>query len=182
MIKNASELYDWQMAIKAATGRDDVACLIGAWMAGVPSSSVAMRVLADYVAAGKTKDTALTLVRSLFYGPGAILGSVLGNVVWGDDLYTLEQACPGGLTLEQAMRILKDADRELWERVTQGGELQRNLVAQQANATARENLGRDVINAGKYVLAGLEGATGLWTAVRWGIAVGIAYSLSRLWR
>lgn len=182
MIKNASELYDWQMAIKAATGRDDVACVIGAWMAGVPSSSTVDRVAADYRAVIASEVNVANLVRNLFYSPGTALGSLVGNLTYGDEIYTIEQACPGGLTVAQALRVLKDADADLWERVTQSGELQRARVAEQANATARENLGRDVIDATKYVLSGLDRATGLWTAVRWGVAAGVLYGVSRLWR
>lgn len=179
MIKNASELYDWQQRIKAATGRDDVSCVIGAWMAGIPSASTVDRVAADYRTMVRDEASIKNLLHNLWYSPGTALGSLLGNAVYGDDLYTLEDACPSGLTLDQALRILRDSDRDLWTQVTGVGEIQRAKVAEQANETARENLGRDVLDAGRYVFDGLDRLTGLVTAAKVGIGLGIAYVVTR---
>jgi len=178
-IKNASELYEWQQQIKAATGRDDVSCVIGAWMAGIPSASTLDRVAADYRTVVRDEVSIKNLLHNLFYSPGTALGSLIGNKVYGDDLYTLEDACASGLGLDAALSLLKDADADLWRRVTQTGELQRAEVAHQANATARENLGRDVLDAGKYVFDGLDQLTGLVTAAKVGIGLGIAWLFTR---
>jgi len=188
-IKSAAELLDWQEAIKAATGRQDVACVIGAWMAGLPSASMADRIVSDIAALNaenKPKgyvDWALSQAGKLFVYPIAIVASAAGNVAYGDKLYTIEDACPNGPSVSDALGILKDADKDLWIGATKTGELQRTAVAMQANQTARENLGKDLIDAAKYASTSLDSLTGgLVTVAKWGLVLWGLSKILSVWR
>lgn len=189
VIKNADELFEWQQAIRAATGRQDVADVIGAWMAGLPSASMVDRIKSDLQALNAENkpsgyvDWALSQLGKALIYPIALLGSAAGNVGYAGKIYTIEQACPNGPPLADALDILRDADRELWQAVTQTGELQRASVAAQANATARENLGRDLIDAARYAGAGLNDLTGgLVTVAKWGLGLWLLGKVVSAWR
>lgn len=158
-IKDAAELLEWQLRIREATGRQDVACVIGAWMAGIPSESVATRIADDIRATvgpnPTAYDKALHVVTAVFWLYGKALGSAAGNAAFGSKIWTIEDECPNGPSVDDALGILKDADPDLWAQVTGLGQKQRAAVAVQANETAKEQLGRDVINAAKFAADGL---------------------------
>lgn len=181
VIKSADELYEWQQAIRAATGRQDVADVIGAWMSGLPTSSMVDRIKSDIVALNDENkpagwaDWVLSQFGKVLVGPIALLGSAAGNIGYGDKIWTIEKQCPNGPPLSDALSILKDADSDLYRRVTETGQLQREVVAKQANDTARENLGRDLLSAAKYAGAGLDDLTGgLVTVAKWGLLAWVA--------
>lgn len=181
VIKSADELYEWQQAIRAATGRQDVADVIGAWMSGLPTASMVDRIKSDIVALNDENkpsgwsDWVLSQFGKVLVGPIALLGSAAGNIGYGDKIWTIEKQCPNGPPLSDALSILKDADSDLYRRVTETGQLQREVVAKQANDTARENLGRDLLSAAKYAGAGLDDLTGgLVTVAKWGLLAWVA--------
>jgi len=181
VIKSADELYEWQQAIRAATGRQDVADVIGAWMSGLPTASMVGRIKSDIAALNNENkpagwsDWVLSQFGKILVGPIALLGSAAGNIGYGDKIWTIEKQCPNGPPLSDALSILKDADSDLYRRVTETGQLQREVVAKQANDTARENLGRDLLSAAKYAGAGLDDLTGgLVTVAKWGLLAWVA--------
>lgn len=184
-IKDASELLEWQEAIRAATGRKDVACVLGAWMAGTPSESVATRIADDIRAfAGASPtiyDKALYVIASSLWLPGTALGSAIGNAAFGNKIYTIEDACPGGPSVDDALSILKDADADLWAQVTGLAKKQRAAVAAQANETAKEAIGRTIINAAEYAAEGLSSIGGkVLTVAALGLGAYVVFNLKKL--
>lgn len=184
-IKDASELLEWQEAIRAATGRKDVACVLGAWMAGTPSESVATRIADDiraYAGANPTiYDKALYVIASSLWLPGTALGSAIGNAAFGNKIYTIEDACPGGPSVDDALSILKDADADLWAQVTGLAKKQRAAVAAQANETAKEAIGRNIINAAEYAAEGLSSIGGkVLTVAALGLGAYILFNVKKL--
>jgi hypothetical protein len=128
-------------------------------------------------------DWALSQLGKALVYPVALLGSAAGNIGYGSKIWTIEKQCPNGPQLSEALSILKDADADLYRQVTETGQLQRQAVAQQANDTARENLGSDLLSAAKYAGAGLDDLTGgLVTVAKFGLLAWIAakiYSATR---
>lgn len=187
VIKNAEELYEWQQAIRAATGRQDVADVIGSWMAGLPSKSVADRLWQEWQAQTKAAPNMAAAwavaIASFLTLPATVLGTTLGELQYGGKIYTIEDANPNGPPLADALDILRDADRDLWGRATTAGELQRTAVAAQANKTGREELGRDIVSGTGYALDGLNNLTGgLVTVAKVGLGLWIIGKIATAWR
>jgi hypothetical protein len=187
VIKSADELYEWQQAIRAATGRQDVADVIGAWMSGLPTESFATQLWEEWQAQTKSAPNMAwawgASILSFLTLPATLLGTTAASLQYGGKIWTIEKQCPNGPPLSEALNILKDADRDLWGRATTTGELQRTATKAQANETGRQELGRDIIKGTGYVLGGLDDLTGgLVTVAKWGLLAWIAakiYSATR---
>lgn len=153
---NAAKLQEILPRLQAATDIS-TACVIGNWMGGAPSKSM----LGNYGQVLKSLDWKDGIVTMLTGGTWVIwkLGAgAAGLTLGGGKIWTIEDSCPGGPTLSEALATLftasqfKGTDPQLWNEVMGLGQAHREHLAQQQEIED----GKQMQAMAEYVATGIK--------------------------
>jgi hypothetical protein len=121
----AQRLQELLPKLDAAVGRANT-CVIGNWMGGAPPASLADQI-EESNAGWWTKNSLVGYV-------AAWMGMQWG----GGHIWSIEDSCPGGPPIDQALQKLFVADPVLFDEVMGRGQAHRDDVAQQLERTGDE--------------------------------------------
>lgn len=183
---NANQLHSLVQRIEKATKNQDVAGVLGYWMAGTPSKS--LKGLFDQIAASQAgaswwQKIPGTSVVIPGIAAAKAFGASVGLLVYGGKLYYIEDAYPNGPSPQDAMATLFLADPGLAQEVLAAGTGQRAFIAGQVNAIAKKDLPAPlaILNPDNYIgtdAPTLMGALGdLATILTWTIGLGVGFGI-----